>query len=54
VPADHKWFTRLATAAILVTALDAVNPKYPAADPAVAGEMAQVKVELEAELSQGG
>jgi PPK2 family polyphosphate:nucleotide phosphotransferase len=54
VPADHKWFTRLATAAVLVTALDAVNPKYPAADPAVAGEMAQVKVELEAELGQGG
>ena len=54
VPADHKWFTRLATAAVLVTALDAINPQYPAADPAVAGEMAQVRDELEAELGQGG
>jgi len=50
VPADHKWFSRLATAAVLVAALDAINPKYPAADPAVAGQMAQVREELEAEL----
>ena len=50
VPADHKWFTRLATAGVLVTALDAINPRYPAADPAVADEMAQVRQELEAEL----
>jgi len=53
VPADHKWFTRLATAAVLVTALDAINPRYPAPDPAVAGEMAQVRGELEAELGTG-
>jgi PPK2 family polyphosphate:nucleotide phosphotransferase len=53
VPADHKWFSRLATAAVLVTALDAINPQYPAADPAVAGEMAQVRQELEAELQEG-
>ena len=50
VPADHKWFTRLATAAVLVTALDAINPGYPAPDPADADQMAQVRVELEAEL----
>ena len=49
MPADHKWFTRLATAAILVTALDAINPRYPAPDPAVADELAQVRRELEAE-----
>jgi PPK2 family polyphosphate:nucleotide phosphotransferase len=54
VPADHKWFSRLATAAVLVMALDAINPRYPAPDPAVADEMAQVKVELEAELATGG
>jgi PPK2 family polyphosphate:nucleotide phosphotransferase len=53
VPADHKWFSRLATAAVLVTALDAINPHYPAADPSVAGEMAQVRQELEAELAHG-
>jgi PPK2 family polyphosphate:nucleotide phosphotransferase len=52
VPADHKWFGRLATAAIVVTALDAINPRYPAPDPAVATEMAQVRGELAAEFAQ--
>jgi PPK2 family polyphosphate:nucleotide phosphotransferase len=52
VPADHKWFTRLATAAILGTALGAINPQYPGPDPADAGQLAQARTELEAELSQ--
>jgi PPK2 family polyphosphate:nucleotide phosphotransferase len=54
VPADHKWFSRLATAAVLVTALDAIDPHYPSADPAVRDEMAQVRGELEAELNPAG
>jgi len=53
VPADHKWFSRLATAAVLVTALDAINPRYPAPDPADAEQMAQVREELAAELRVG-
>ena len=50
IPADHKWFTRLATAAVLVTALHTINPRYPAADPAVRDQMAQVRAKLAAEL----
>jgi PPK2 family polyphosphate:nucleotide phosphotransferase len=50
VPADHKWFTRLATAAIVVHRLRAINPEYPAADPAAAGRMEQARAELVAEL----
>ena len=50
VPADHKWFSRLATAAILVRALSAIDPKYPAADPAVRDQMLQARAELVAEL----
>jgi PPK2 family polyphosphate:nucleotide phosphotransferase len=50
VPADHKWFSRLATAAVLVTALRAINPRYPAADPAEKEEMARARAELVAEL----
>jgi PPK2 family polyphosphate:nucleotide phosphotransferase len=50
VPADHKWFSRLATAAVLVRALSAIDPKYPAADPAVREEMMQVRGELAAEI----
>jgi PPK2 family polyphosphate:nucleotide phosphotransferase len=56
VPADHKWFGRLATAAVLVTALRAINPEYPAADPAEQEEMAKARAELAAEpgLTQPG
>jgi PPK2 family polyphosphate:nucleotide phosphotransferase len=50
VPADHKWFSRLATAAVLVRALSAIDPKYPAPDPAVREEMMQVRGELEADI----
>jgi hypothetical protein len=51
VPADHKWFSRLATAAVLVTALSAIDPRYPAPDPAVREQMALVRAELAAELA---
>jgi PPK2 family polyphosphate:nucleotide phosphotransferase len=51
VPADHKWFSRLATAAVLVRALHAIDPRYPAADPAVRGEMLRARDELRAELA---
>jgi PPK2 family polyphosphate:nucleotide phosphotransferase len=54
VPADHKWFARLATAAIVVRKLRALNPRYPAADPAVAGEMQQVRSDLLADLGAPG
>jgi PPK2 family polyphosphate:nucleotide phosphotransferase len=50
VPADHKWFSHLATAAVLVTELRTINPRYPAADPSVRQEMTQVRTELAAEL----
>lgn len=50
VPADHKWFSRLATAAILVRTLHAIDPKYPAADPGVRDQMMQARAELLAEL----
>jgi len=29
VPADHKWFTRLAVAAVIVTKMREINPQYP-------------------------
>ena len=49
VPADHKWFSRLATAAVLVTGLRAINPGYPTADPTEREEMTKVRAELAAE-----
>jgi PPK2 family polyphosphate:nucleotide phosphotransferase len=50
VPADHKWFSRLATAAVLGRALHAINPRYPAADPAVRAQMLQARGPLLAGL----
>jgi PPK2 family polyphosphate:nucleotide phosphotransferase len=50
VPADHKWFSRLATAAVLVTALRAINPRYPSVSAADRALMAQARAELVAEL----
>lgn len=29
IPADHKWFTRLAVAAIVVAKMQEINPDYP-------------------------
>jgi PPK2 family polyphosphate:nucleotide phosphotransferase len=52
VPADHKWFTRLATAAVLAAALGDINPTYPAADPAAREQMAPVREELAGELGR--
>jgi PPK2 family polyphosphate:nucleotide phosphotransferase len=52
VPADHKWFARLATAAIVVDKLRQINPEYPAADPAAVAEMAQARADLLAEQGQ--
>ncbi len=46
VPADHKWFTQLATAAILVTALADIDPQYPRVAPEILNEMAEARAAL--------
>ena len=50
VPADHKWFSRLATAAVLVMALRAINPRYPSVSAAGRALMAQARAGLVTEL----
>jgi hypothetical protein len=50
VPADHKWFSRLATGAVLVMALRAINPRYPSVSAADRALMAQARAGLVAEL----
>ena len=46
VPADHKWFARLATAAVLINTLADIDPHYPKLHPAARQEMAAAKSEL--------
>jgi PPK2 family polyphosphate:nucleotide phosphotransferase len=53
VPADHKWFSRLATAAALVVKLNAVNPKYPPSR-VDRDQMAQARAELLGEPGLAG
>ncbi len=46
VPADHKWFARLATAAVLIKTLADIDPQYPKVDPAMRRQMAKASDEL--------
>jgi PPK2 family polyphosphate:nucleotide phosphotransferase len=52
LPADHKWFSHLATAAVLVMALNKINPSYPPPNPAEKTQMAHARGELVAELGR--
>jgi PPK2 family polyphosphate:nucleotide phosphotransferase len=53
IPADHRWFARIAAAAVIVNALIEIDPRYPEADEGTRAELARVKAELEAEAPKG-
>ena len=53
VPADHKWFARVVIGSAIVSALDALDLKFPKADPASVTEFRQVRKALLAE-GKGG
>ena len=54
VPADHKWFARLATSAVLVQTLATIDPQYPTVDDAARRRMAGVRTELVADVGASG
>ena len=54
VPADHKWFTRLATAGVLISALATIDPQYPKVASATRKEMTDAKRSLLKELRLEG
>ena len=49
IPADHKWFMRLAASAVIVDALVDVDPRYPTATPEARAELLKAREELLAE-----
>jgi PPK2 family polyphosphate:nucleotide phosphotransferase len=49
VPADKKWFARIATAAIVAQKLVEMNPQYPAVTAAMREEIAEARRILESE-----
>ena len=49
IPADHKWFTRLAVADIVCAKLKELNLQYPQMNPGHLQELSQAKALLESE-----
>ena len=49
VPADHKWFTRLAVAAAIVQAVEQLNLTYPKPDAKKSAELAAMRAALASE-----
>jgi len=50
IPADHKWFMRVAASAVILDALMKIDPQYPVPTPEAKAEMETAKAEL---LAQG-
>ncbi|MGH9122256.1 MAG: polyphosphate kinase 2 family protein, partial [Acidimicrobiales bacterium] len=52
IPADHKWFSRLCAAAVLVETLAEIDPHYPVLSGRQLEELEAARVALEAEAPQ--
>jgi len=53
IPADRKWFARIATACVLVNALMEIDPQYPRVGEQQRRELLAAKEQLEAEAPHG-
>ena len=51
VPADRKWFARIATAAVLIDTLMEIDPQFPTANKDLIPRLAEIRAHLEAEGS---
>jgi polyphosphate kinase 2 (PPK2 family) len=49
IPADRKWFMRLAAASVIIDAMMQLDPHYPRATPEAMASMEEARVELLAE-----
>jgi len=49
IPADNKWFARLAVASAIVEALDGLDLKFPDVDKAKKKELEEIREALLAE-----
>lgn len=50
VPADRKWFTRVVVSAVIIDAIQSLDPRFPEVDAATRSEFRKVKAALEAEV----
>jgi PPK2 family polyphosphate:nucleotide phosphotransferase len=53
IPADRKWFARLAAAAVIVDTLIKLDPRYPEVGEEARQELLAVRAELQAEAPEG-
>lgn len=49
IPADHKWFTRIAVGAAIVDTLETMNPQFPKVSADMKKELQVAKTALESE-----
>lgn len=53
IPADHKWFARIAASAVLADTLMTINPQFPIAAAEELAALEVAKAQLEAEAPPG-
>ena len=53
IPADRKWFARISAAAVLVTALIDLDPRYPTVGKTQRDALLEIKETLEAQAPKG-
>ena len=53
IPADRKWFARIAAGAVIANALMEIDPRFPVVSETARQELLEVKKELEAEAPKG-
>jgi hypothetical protein len=53
IPADHKWFLRVAVAAVVVDALAQIDPQYPTVSDEARRALLASKEQLEAQTPDG-
>jgi PPK2 family polyphosphate:nucleotide phosphotransferase len=49
IPADHKWFARIAVVGVLVALLSELDPQYPTVSPEALRALREARTRLEAE-----
>jgi hypothetical protein len=53
IPADRKWFARIAASSVIVEALMQIDPHFPTVDAQARRRLAEAKARLEAQAQAG-
>jgi hypothetical protein len=53
IPADRKWYARIAAGAVIASALIDIDPRYPTIDKAAEEKLQEIKKTLEAQAPAG-